>query len=115
MVSLTPSSCASLVHLPENVSDIEWCHPFKTASGQDVGASCDMFLTSSPQLLDELAWQAKQAQWLSFGGVIECTTSNSMINLKVFVEDTCSQVTCDEATKEVILQSLDRIAALGAM
>lgn len=112
MALLSLSSCGHIT-IPESVSNAEWCHPFKDQQGHDIGASCDMFLTSSPTLLNEADWEKKQADWITSGGVPECTTSKTMIDLKIFVEDTCSQLKCDEKTKEMILSGLDRVAGVG--
>lgn len=72
-----------------------------------------MFLTSRPELLNALQWAQKQADWLSDKGVVECTTSKTMLDLKVLVEDTCSQITCDRKTREVIVSALMKVAYLG--
>lgn len=113
MALLSLSSCAHIT-IPETVKNAEWCHPFKNSQGQDIGASCDYFLTSKPELLNADEWAKKQADWLTSGGVTEVTTSKTMIDLKVFIEDTCSQIACDEKTKEVILDGLNRVSSLGA-
>lgn len=112
MEVLSLASCAHIT-IPESVSNSEWCHPFKNQQGQDIGASCDMFLTSNPNLLTADEWNQKIAQWLSDGGVLECTSSKTMIDAKVFIEDTCSQVTCDEQTKEALISRLEALAELG--
>ena len=106
---LSLSNCASFITIAEDVPDSTWCHPFKNAQGVDLGASCDNFLTSNPQTYNQADWLALQASW----GITECTTSSTMIALKVFVEDTCSQVTCDQATKQAFLERLQRIGKLG--
>jgi len=74
-----------------------------------MGAACDNFLTSNPQTLTQAEWQILQNKW----DATECTSSSMMIDLKVFIEDTCSQVTCDEATKNLFLERFDRIGKLG--
>lgn len=112
MALLSLSSCAHIT-IPETVKNAEWCHPFKNQVGQDIGASCDYFLTSKPELLNADQWAKKQSDWMASGGVTEVTTSKTMIDLKVFVEDTCSQIQCDEKTKNAIIASLDKVSSLG--
>lgn len=114
MAQLLLASCAKPIQVPESVYDAEWCHPFKDLHGLDIGASCDDFLTSNPELLSQDQWRQKQVGWLSQGGVTECTPSTTMINLKVFIEQTCSQVTCDEKTVNALTSALQKVAALGA-
>lgn len=104
------SGCAKWIHLSENTPESTWCHPFVNAEGVEVGASCDNFLTSNPQTLNQASWVTLQNSW----GTTECTNSAAMLNLKVFVEDTCSQVTCDEATKQAFLDRFERLSHLGA-
>jgi hypothetical protein len=110
LLSLT--NCGHIT-IPESVKNSEWCHPFKSPQGQDIGASCDDFLTSNPQLLNADQWQQKLSAWLADGSVIECTPSKTMIDIKVFIEDTCSQITCDEATKQVLTDAFQKIASIG--
>ena len=106
---LNLNSCASFIHVSQNVPDSQWCHPFLNAQGQEIGASCDNFLTSNPKTLSASDWAALQASW----GVTECTTSNMMLAAKKFVEDTCSEITCDDVTKAAFLERFARIGALG--
>lgn len=68
-----------------------------------------MFLESDPDTLTPAGWIAKQKSW----GVTQCTPASSQLNIKKFIEDTCSQITCDEATKKLFLERFDRISKLG--
>jgi hypothetical protein len=114
VVALMLSSCSGKpILLPETVSDMEWCHPFKDEQGIDLGAACDRFLRSDPHLLNAEQWKAKQDEWRNLNGVVECTSSQSMISLKVFVEDTCSQVPCDPETKAMLVQAAEKLSNLG--
>lgn len=113
MALLILNSCSNPIPIPESVYDSEWCHPFKDQNGVDIGASCDSFLTSKPELLNAADWKKKQEDWFQKGGVLECTPSTTMLNLKVFVEQTCSQIKCDEQTVAVLMQGLKRVAFLG--
>ena len=70
-------------------------------------------MSSNPQWLDAAAWTALQAQWLAEGSVVECTTSKTMIDAKIFVEDVCSEITCNQAQVAKLKAALLKIARLG--
>ena len=103
---LLNSSCAH-VKLPVTVAEAEWCAPI---NGE---AACDKFLVSDPQWLDAQGWATKQAAWLADGGVVECTSSKTMIDTKVFIDDVCSEITCNQAQKAKIVAALQKLARLG--
>lgn len=104
------ASCATEINVPVEVADFPWCTPLP----DELGASCDNFLSSSPALLNEVQWEALQAQWFAADGVLECTNSTAVANLKVAIQNLCSEVPCDQATEARFIQALDKIAHLGA-
>jgi len=63
--------------------------------------------------LNQSQWQDLQTLWLQQGGIPECTSSVSMTNIKVFIENVCSQYTCDYQMKQALIQGFEKIAILG--
>jgi len=80
-----------------------------------LGAVCDGFLTSNQEILNQAQWDARKALWIHDGNAVECTTSNSVGNLKAEIEELCSKTACDYATlKSAIDNALDKIQDVGS-
>jgi len=86
------------------VKDEQWCSPIPGVGG----AACDWFLHSHQEIKTAEQWSALQAQW----GVIECTSAQTVGDLKGEVEKLCSEVKCTEEVKQTLLQGLERIKNL---
>jgi len=104
------NSCGSeAIKLSESAPDAEWCAPVLDDQGRVVFASCDWFLESHPETLNPAQWEQKQKSW----NVTQCTPSTNMTAIKIFIEDTCSQVQCPDAVKQAFLEHFNRIGSLG--
>jgi hypothetical protein len=99
---LLGNSCAVPIH------DFPACSPLPGS----LGATCDNFLTSNKQILNEAQWQALIVQWQDAGQALECIPSGAYGDLKAEIEKLCSVHKCDEATKQVLLKGLARIQSL---
>lgn len=103
---LSLSSCATAI------KDEQFCSPLPG----NLGATCDNFLTSNQLILTEDQWQALMAQWIADGNAVECTTSETVGDIKGEIEKLCSGVpwpyTCDYATKSVIINGLTKVMNL---
>lgn len=74
---------------------------------------CDNFLTANQQILNEKQWQALQMQWMSAGQAVECTSSQSIGEIKAEIEKLCSKVSCDYQIQKTILDGLNKVLTLG--
>lgn len=102
--ALLLSSCG---HVP--IKDEEFCSPIP----DNLGATCDNFLTANQQILDEDQWLALQANWQKAGNATECTTSGTVGDIKAELEKLCSVAPCDYAVKAQLLRGLEKIRTLG--
>lgn len=91
------------------VVDEQICSPIPG----DLGAVCDNFLTSNQQILTQDAWVNLQATWASQGYATECTTSQTIGDIKEEIEKLCSVAKCDYDTKQKIVTGLKKIEKLG--
>lgn len=78
-----------------------------------MGAVCDNFLTKNQQLLDEIQWEQLKASWNQSGWAVECTTSDTVGNLKKEIELLCSNQKCDYSTQQAIVGVLNRVITTG--
>lgn len=79
------------------------------------GAVCDDFLTAKPQTLSEPAWEAQELADENAGDAVECTTANSLGNLKQELELLCSNTPCSYQTQaaiKVVTEALGKSATL---
>lgn len=100
------SSCA----VP--IKDEQFCSPLPG----NLGATCDNFLTSNQIILDETGWQALQSSWLAQGQATECTTSQTLGDIKDELEKLCSRTACSYPVQqqvELFLKGLEKIESLG--
>lgn len=74
-----------------------------------LGAVCDDFLDSNQQILTPEKWAELQSKWV----VTECVAGKTIGDMKITVEDACSEVTCDEQT-QLVINGLSKIQKLGA-
>ena len=74
----------------------------------NLGASCDWFLHSEPQLLTEVQWIALQKQWI----VTECTSVKNFGYVKGDIEKLCSVAPCDEKVTKAVNSGINRIQNL---
>jgi hypothetical protein len=105
MVAASLSSCESSVQIP----DFQFCAPIPG----DIGASCNTFMSGNKQILTQQEWIDLQAQWLSNGQVQEVTISSSVGALKAAVEKLCSEQSCEQSAKILLLNGLSRMELLG--
>lgn len=75
------------------------------------GAVCDDFLQNNQRILTEPEWEALEAQWNAQGSAVECTTSESVGEIKRELEELCSKYPCNETVKKNI-QNLARLQGL---
>lgn len=87
--------------------------PFCALIPGNQGAVCDNFLTSNQQILNEPEWMVLQMKWATAGQATECTTSDSVGDLKAEIEKLCSIAPCDYDTKTKIISGLQKVQALG--
>lgn len=102
-VFLTNASCSVPIH------DAQFCSPVPGG----YGAICDNFLTSAPTTLTEDEWLALQAKWEQAGEAVECTTSQTLGDIKESIEKLCSIASCDYSTQQKIVSGLKKIQNLG--
>jgi hypothetical protein len=96
-------SCATVV------KDFPQCFEIPPPIG---GAACDNFLTSNPQTLTELQWEALKASWNASGNAVVCTTSGAIGSLKVEIEQLCSRTKCSyqtAAAAKIVAAALGRL------
>lgn len=99
LTTLTASGCAIQIH------DFQYCSPIPGA----IGAVCDNFLTDNQLILDEAQWLALQAQWMAQGQSVECTTSQTVGDLKAEIEKLCSVTRCTYKTRQQVRQIVSRL------
>lgn len=80
------------------IKDEQWCAPIPG----DMGAVCDNFLTSNQKLLVEQEWLDLQASWVAQGEVTECTSSQTLGDVKAELEKLCSATKCDYQTQQAV-------------
>lgn len=97
------SGCA--VH----VKDMQFCSPIPG----NLGAVCDNFLSSNQLILDQAGWAALQAKWALAGNAVECTTSQTLGDIKSEIEKLCSVARCDYRIQQKVIQGLNKLQALG--
>ena len=102
LVSLS-SGCAV------TIKDSQWCSPIPGG----LGAVCDNFLIANQVILTQAEWENAQRNWVNAGLAVECTTSNTLGDLKREIEKLCSLTPCDYPTKARILQGLTKLQTLG--
>lgn len=100
---LQASSCAVVI------KDAQFCSPLPG----NLGAVCDNFLTSNQLILDAGEWTALQASWASLGQATECTTSQTVGDLKSELEKLCSDTSCDYPDAQKVFKGLKKIENLG--
>jgi hypothetical protein len=108
LITLLASGCAI------QIKDFQYCSPIPG----NVGAVCDNFLTDNQLILDEAQWLALQAQWLADGQATECTTSQTVGDLKAAIEKLCSVTRCTYKTRQQVRQIISRLKKVqttGAM
>lgn len=106
--ALLLSSCAV------KIKDEQFCAPMPG----HMGAVCDNFLTANQLILDEAAWQALQASWVSGGFAVECTTSQTLGDIKGEIEKLCSVAKCTYETKvqlAAIIKTIKRMQAVATI
>jgi len=103
MAALLLNSCAVQIH------DEQWCSPLP----QNIGATCDNFLTSHQLVLNELQWIQLQQSWNKSGQAVECTSSGTIGDIKKEIEQLCSVAACDSSTQVTIIRGLEKIRTLG--
>lgn len=94
------------------IKDEQFCSPVPG----NLGAVCDNFLTSNQLILDDPGWQALQASWRAKGQSTECTTSQTLGDIKDELEKLCSKTPCSYPVQkqlDIFLKGLDKIQALG--
>lgn len=96
------SSCAV------QIKDEQFCAPVPG----NFGAVCDNFLTANQLILDEAEWLALQAQWQAAGQSTECTSSQTLGDIKIELEKLCSKTPCSYPVKQAIA-GLRKILAMG--
>lgn len=96
------SSCAVKIH------DETFCSPVPGYGG----AVCDNFLTSNQVILDQLQWEELQASWIGAGQSVECTSSQTVADIKGELEKLCSKTPCTYAMK-IAIKGLKKILSLG--
>lgn len=100
---LAANGCAVPIH------DEQFCSPVPG----NLGAVCDNFLTSNQLILTEAEWVALQAQWQASGQATECTTSQTVGDIKAEIEKLCSVYPCDTPTQTLLIRGLKKIQRLG--
>jgi hypothetical protein len=103
MGALLLSNCAV------KINDEQFCSPLPG----NLGATCDNFLSSNQQILSQDQWIDRQNQWIASGQAVECTTSQTVGDIKAEIEKLCSVASCDESTKNAIVNGLIKIQNLG--
>ena len=83
-VLLLNSGCAV------KINDFEMCSPIPG----NLGAVCSSFLSPTNTILDQTGWLAKQTSWINSGSAVECTSSQTVVNLKAELEKLCSVAKC---------------------
>lgn len=99
-VLLLLSSCNTV-----KIHDEQFCSPLPNS----LGAVCDNFLEQNQLILTEPEWEALQVSWQ----ITECTSAQTLKDIKVEVEEMCSLTHCDEQIKTKLLNGLVRIQLLG--
>ena len=102
-LALLSSSCAV------QIKDEQFCSPIPG----NLGAVCDNFLTSNPLNLSEQQWIDLQASWNSAGNAVECTSSQTIGDIKTELEKLCSLTKCNYATQKAVTAALKKIENLG--
>jgi hypothetical protein len=97
------NSCAVAIH------DEQFCSPIPG----NVGAVCDNFLTSNPLALTEQEWISLQSSWMASGQATECTTSQTVGDIKGEIEKLCYVYPCDIPTQAKLVNGLKKIEHLG--
>lgn len=94
------------------IKDFQFCSPVPGS----LGAVCDNFLTASQQILTEAEWQVLQASWVTAGQAVECTTSQTVGDLKAELEKLCSKTPCTYQEAKAVktaISSLKRMMDTG--
>lgn len=104
---LTTTGLAASCAVP--ISDEQFCAPIPG----NRGAACDNFLTSRQLILTQAEWVSLQSEWQSQGLAIECTTSQTVGDIKREIEKLCSLTNCDYEIQTKIIQGLNKIQSLG--
>lgn len=84
MATLSLTDCGIVI------KDAQFCSPVPGS----LGAVCDNLLTSNQQILSEDEWQSLQKEWNLSGQAVECTTSNTLGDIKSEFEKVCSRTRC---------------------
>lgn len=74
-----------------------------------LGATCDNFLTANQQILTEAEWQAMKASWVASGNAVECTSSQSVGDLKAEIEKLCSKYPCNYPGAKQLMRALKKM------
>ena len=85
-LGLCNNGCAVKIH------DFQSCGLIPIAGG----ASCDDFLSSNPETLNQAQWEALEATWNAAGSAVECMESASLVQLKAELESLCTPGKCTD-------------------
>lgn len=102
MVPLILNSCAV------SIKNEQFCSPIPGG----LGSVCDDMLDSNQLVLTQDEWVSKQIEWQSEGQAVECTSSNTIGDFKIELEQLCSVTQCNYNT-QAIINALDKIKTLG--
>lgn len=111
MVQLLLSNCAI------QIRDHQFCSPIPVITQADgtkiyLGATCDNFLSEHQLILSQDDWEKLQADWLEQGMSTECTSSDTLGDIKAELEKLCSRTRCSYQTIQAI-HSLRKVISLG--
>lgn len=104
------SSCSTVLH------DFRVCSPYPDSPFEELGASCDNFLTKAPASLTKTQWRAQIAAWAKQGYALECTNSLAIAQNKAELEKLCSVSKCSVEQKQEVAKlwgNLDRMERMG--
>jgi hypothetical protein len=98
-VALLLNSCSTTIH------DFTSCGLIPG----DIGADCDNFLTSDPEVYDESEWELLELSWEQSGNAVECMPSSALSQLKASLEKLCSVGKCTYQEKAAVHKFFARI------
>ena len=90
---LSLSSCETVP-----IHDMQVCSQLP----MNYGAVCDSYLTDNHLVLTESQWVELQNSWMASGQTVECTSSQTIADIKAELEKLCSVTSCSYETKQII-------------